>query len=348
MTSENRVYLRPLPCPPLPAGRAGARPLAGGPFTFAEVEVLSRGAPPQVLPVDAVVALYPENSAVLARLSASRAPVAELDLARPRLMGVVNVTPDSFSDGGRLENSTAAIAHGLALAEAGADILDIGGESTRPGADPVPLERELDRVMPVIEGLVQHGCPVPISIDTRKAAVAKAALAAGAVIFNDVSALTYDPDSAGVAADAPALCLMHAQGDPRTMQKNPQYDDVLLDVFDFLEARIAAAKAAGIDADRIVIDPGIGFGKTLEHNLSLIRRVSLYHGLGCPILLGISRKRFIGTLSGVQVASERVAGSIAAGLAGLAEGVQMLRVHDVAETRQAVQVWQAIALGRED
>jgi dihydropteroate synthase len=256
---------------------------------------------------------------------------------------VINVTPDSFSDGGVLGDSAAAIAHGLALAAAGADILDIGGESTRPGAEPVPLQRELDRVMPVIEGLKIAGCALPVSIDTRKAAVAEAALAAGAVLFNDVSALIHDRRSIEIARRAPAVCLMHAQGDPRTMQDNPRYGNVLLDVYDFLELRVAAAEAAGIPRARIIVDPGIGFGKTIDHNLALLRRMSLFHGLGCAILLGVSRKRFIGTLSGVAEARQRAHGSIAAGLAGLAQGVQILRVHDVDETRQAVQVWQAIA-----
>ena len=340
MTERTRVYLRPLPCPP---GQVGARPLAGGPLGFAQVELLFRGAPSQVLPVDAVAVLHPEEAETLEALSAPRTPIAGLDFPRARIMGVINVTPDSFSDGGLVPDASAAIAHGMALAEAGADILDIGGESTRPGADPVPLERELERVMPVIEGLVDAVCPVPISIDTRKAKVAQAAMAAGAVMFNDVSALTYDAASPGVAAKAPAVCLMHAQGDPRTMQDNPLYSDVLLDVYDFLELRVVAARGQGIDPARVVIDPGIGFGKTLEHNLALIRRLSLFHGIGCPILLGASRKRFIGALSGVKEARERVHGSVAAGLAGLAQGAQILRVHDVAETRQAVEVWQAIA-----
>ncbi len=341
MTTEpRRAYLRPLPCAPT---RANARPLAGGLFGFAELEVLRRFEPPEILPVDAAEALHPEEVETLALLSLPRPALAGLDLAQPRIMGVVNVTPDSFSDGGLLAGADAAVARGLALAEAGADILDIGGESTRPSAEPVGLDQELDRVIPVIEGLRAAGCPVPVSIDTRKAAVAEAAMAAGATMFNDVSALTYDERSPAVAATAPAVCLMHAQGDPRTMQENPRYGDVLLDVYDFLELRIAAAEAEGIDRTRIVIDPGIGFGKTLEHNLALLRRLSVYHGLGCAVMLGASRKRFIGTLAGVGEAHRRASGSVAAGLAGLAQGVQILRVHDVAETHQALQVWRAIA-----
>ena len=336
---EHAAYLRPVPCA---IDRPGALPLAGGPLGFAEIEVLRRGARPEVLPVAAAEALIPEAPETVARLVAARGPVAGVALDRPRIMGVVNLTPDSFSDGGRLGDARAGIDHALALAEAGADILDIGGESTRPGAEPVPEAQERDRVMPVIEGLVARGCPVPISIDTRKAGVAAAALSAGAALFNDVSALTHDPESAGIAARAGGLCLMHARGDPQTMQKDPRYDDVLLDVYDFLAARLAAAEAAGVARARVLLDPGIGFGKTLAHNLALMRRLSLFHALGCAVLLGVSRKRFIGTLSGVERAADRVAGSLAAGLAGLGQGVQVLRVHDVAETAQAAAVWRAI------
>jgi dihydropteroate synthase len=344
MTTEpRRAYFRPLPCAPT---RPNARPLAGGLFGFCEVEVLRRGEPAEILPADAAEALYPEEAETFALLSAPRPALAGLDLAIPRIMGVVNVTPDSFSDGGLLTGTQAAVAHGLALAEAGAEIIDIGGESTRPRAEPVGLALELERVIPVIEGLRAAGCPALVSIDTRKAAVAAAALAAGAVMFNDVSALTHDPQSPAVAATAPAVCLMHAQGDPRTMQENPRYGDVLLDVYDFLELRIAAAGAQGVDHACIVVDPGIGFGKTLVHNLALIRRLSLFHGLGCAVMLGVSRKRFIGVLAGVGEAHRRTPGSVAAGLTGLAHGAQILRVHDVAETRQALEVWRAIAAQR--
>ena len=338
-SSPRRAYLRPIPCPP---SRPDARPLAGGLFGFAEVELLRRGEEPEIIPAAAAEVLCPEEAETMALISAPRPPLAGLDLARPRIMGVVNVTPDSFSDGGMLPDTEAAVAHGLALAGAGADILDIGGESTRPGSEPVPAEQERDRVLPVIEGLIAAGCPIPISVDTRKAAIARAALAAGAVMLNDVSALTHDPASPAVATRAPAICLMHAQGDPRTMQDNPRYADVLLDVYDFLELRLAAAAAAGIPRARVTIDPGIGFGKNLGHNLALLRRLSLYHGLGCALVLGVSRKRFVGVLSGVSEARKRVSGSVAAGLCCLAHGVQILRVHDVAETRQALEVWRAI------
>ena len=332
---------------PLPAAidRPAALPLAGGPLGFAEIEVIARDARPGVIPVAAAEALYPEAGEIVARIAARRAPIAGIALDRPRIMGIVNTTPDSFSDGGRLEDPGAAVAHALALVDQGAEILDIGGESTRPGAAPVPETEERERVIPVIAGLVARGCPVPISIDTRKAGVAAAALEAGAVIVNDVSALTHDPDMASVAAGAEGVCLMHALGDPQTMQADPRYDDVVLDVCDFLEDRLAAAEAAGIDRARVLVDPGIGFGKTLAHNLALLRRLSLFHALGCAVLLGVSRKRFIGTLSGVERAADRVAGSVAAALAGLAHGAQMLRVHDVAATAEAVAVWRAIEGG---
>ena len=337
--SETAPHLRPVPLEP---PRRHALPLANGPLCFAEVEVLVRGAAPEVLPAAAAETLHPGARAVMARLTAARPAIAGLSFDRPRIMGVVNVTPDSFSDGGCHDTTGAAIAHGLALAEQGADILDIGGESTRPGATTVPETQELDRVLPVIEGLAARGCTVPIAIDTRKAGVAEAALAAGARIVNDVSALTFDPSMAGIAARAEGVCLMHAQGDPETMQDDPRYGDVLLDVYTFLAERLAAAEAAGIARERVILDPGIGFGKTEAHNLALMQRLSLFHALGCPVLLGLSRKRFIGRISGVAEAGRRVAGSLAGALAGVAQGVQILRVHDVAETRQALSVWQAV------
>jgi len=281
--------------------------------------------------------------AVLDQLTAPRATIAGLDLARPLLMGVVNVTPDSFSDGGVHFGADRAIAHGVALAKQGARILDIGGESTRPGAETVPVAEECDRVLPVIRGLRAAGVSTPISIDTRKAEVAAAALGAGADIVNDVSALSYDADMISVLINSAApVCVMHAQGDPKTMQANPVYDDVLLDVYDYLASRVAFAEGHGIDKSRIMVDPGIGFGKTKDHNLALIRGLSLFHGLGCPVLLGVSRKRFIGTIGDAPEARDRAPGSIAIGLEGFRQGVQILRVHDVDESRQAQALWQAI------
>ena len=276
-----------------------------------------------------------------------RAPLAGLHLERPRIMGIVNVTPDSFSDGGQHASTQTAIAHGLRLLEEGADILDIGGESTRPGSDAVALKEELKRVIPVIEGLRAKTKAV-ISVDTRKAEVMRQAAAAGADILNDVSALSHDPKSLEVAAESGLpVMLMHAQGDPKTMNDDPQYDDVVLDVFDYLAARIAVCENAGIPRAKIVADPGLGFGKHLHHNVAVMQSLSLYHGLGVPILLGASRKKMIGQLCDVPDAKNRVPGSIAAALAGVAQGVQIVRVHDVAETKQAIEVWRASMAGTE-
>jgi dihydropteroate synthase len=257
-------------------------------------------------------------------------------------MGILNVTPDSFSDGGLFEDPSVAVAHAREMQTAGVDIIDIGGESTRPGAAVVPVAQEIARTAPVIAAIRTQSA-VPISIDTRKAPVAQAAIAAGAGLINDVAALGFDPDLARVAVDAGVpVCLMHAQGDPATMQHDPRYDDVLLDVYDFLAARVAVAEAAGIPRDRIVVDPGIGFGKTVAHNLALLGGLALFHGLGCPILLGASRKRFIGTIAGADNAADRVAGSVAVAVHGVRQGVQILRVHDTYETRQAVDLELAI------
>ena len=258
-------------------------------------------------------------------------------------MGVVNATPDSFSDGGRFLDADRAVAHGLRLAEEGADILDIGGESTRPGAEAVPEDEELARILPVVEGLT-GATPAQLSIDTRKPKVAAAAVAAGAAVWNDVSALTYEPESLEVAAGLDcAIVLMHAQGDPKTMQDHPHYDDVVEDVYAFLATRIEACVAAGIGEDRLVVDPGIGFGKTHQHNLSLMARLDRFAGLGRPVLLGASRKRFIAALDRDGPADDRLGGSLAAVLAGFAGGVSIFRVHDVAATRQALAVAAAIA-----
>ena len=274
-----------------------------------------------------------------------RKRIAGLDVGRPRVMGVVNVTPDSFSDGGQLLDSQAAIDHARQLEDAGADILDIGGESTRPGADAVSLDEERQRVLPVIEALAGK-VDALLSIDTRKAAMMDEAVGAGADIVNDVSALSFDQEALQTVADLNVpVILMHALGDPKTMQDDPVYDDVLLDVFDYLEARVEACLRAGISRDKMMIDPGIGFGKTLEHNLALLSGLSLFHGLGVPVLVGASRKRFVGTITGVENAAERVAGSIGAALAAVGQGAQILRVHDVAETKQALAVWQAATQG---
>jgi dihydropteroate synthase len=266
---------------------------------------------------------------------------AGLDLGRPLVMGVVNVTPDSFSDGGDHADTENAIAHSFRLAADGADILDIGGESTRPGAAPVSIDEELSRILPVIEALADAG--LTVSVDTRHAAVMTAALSAGASIVNDVTALTGDADSMGVVAekDVPVI-LMHMQGEPGTMQDNPSYADAAMDVRQYLSARIDACVAAGIDKERIAIDPGIGFGKTLEHNLDILGRLHLLSELDCPVVLGVSRKSFIGKITDVKDPKQRLGGSLAAALAGIDQGANILRVHDVAETVQALAVWDAL------
>lgn len=332
------------------AGRA--LPLAGGPLAFAAVEALARkpggGSTSSHLTIAELQAwadregVAADVAAHLDRLSAPRPRWAGFAFDRPLVMGILNVTPDSFSDGGQFLDPARAVAHGEAMLSQGADIVDIGGESTRPGADPVSPEEETRRVVPVVKVLARAGAVV--SIDTRRAAVMQAALDAGARIINDVTALRGDPDSLAVAAASGApVILMHMAGEPRTMQDAPHYDDVALDVYDFLEARIAACVSAGIARDRIAVDPGIGFGKLeLEHNLPLLRRVALLHGTGCAVLVGLSRKSFIGRLGGGAAASDRLGGSLAGALWCASRGVHIIRVHDVAETRQALAVHAAI------
>ncbi len=317
-------------------------PLAGGPLRFARVEVLARGKAARVMAADAV------PDAVLAALTRPRAAVAGLPDGRTGIMGILNVTPDSFSDGGRHAVPEVAVAAARAMAAAGADIVDIGAESTRPGAAPVDAATEnvrLAAVLPQLAGLNW-------SIDTRKAGVMAQALDAGAALVNDVSALGHDQGAlALVAARGCPVVLMHAQGAPETMQADPVYGDALLDVYDWLAARIAVCEAAGIARERIIADPGIGFGKTLSHNLALLRGLTLFHGLGVPLLLGASRKALIGRIfalatsgakTGSDVASDaRLPGSLALALHAAACGVQVVRVHDVAETAQALAVWRA-------
>jgi dihydropteroate synthase len=304
------------------AVRAGrARWLAGGPVAFTLTD--------------------PAEARVPAAYTESRAPWAGFALDRPLVMGIVNVTPDSFSDGGDFADPAVAVRHARALLEEGADIIDVGGESTRPGAAPTPPEEEARRVVPVVRALAEAGAVV--SIDTRRAAVMQAALEAGARIVNDVTGLTGDPESLAVAAAARApVVLMHMRGEPATMQSLAVYDDVVTAVADFLAERIEACRAAGLPRERIVVDPGIGFAKTGPHNLELLARLGTLHGLGCALLLGASRKSFIGRLARAATPKDRLPGSLAAALIALQQGVHILRVHDVAATRQAVAVWQAI------
>ena len=358
---SHKVYLRPTGLVAVdrsqgPREYAGLLPLCGnGPYDFTALEVIRRDGKTVARKLVALGEVwesgtradYLEADAVLDRLTRPRRRLAGLDMTQTQIMGVINVTPDSFSDGGELRDSKAAIAHGLKLWEDGASILDIGGESTRPGSDPTPVEEELRRILPVIEALAAKTHAV-ISVDTRKAAVMRRAVDAGARILNDVSALSHDPEALATAADLGLpVILMHALGDPKTMQLDPRYDDVLTDVYDYLEGRIAEAEAAGIARTKLIVDPGIGFGKTLRHNLELMAGLSLFHGLGVPLLLGASRKRWIGTLTAEPVAGNRVIGSVAAALAGADQGIQIVRVHDVKETRQALAVATAARNGRE-
>ncbi|MCX7564932.1 dihydropteroate synthase [Sulfitobacter sp. F26169L] len=330
-----RSYYRPI-VQSDDASPASALLLAGGWGWFTHVEVLRRGSASKVINAERI----PDQ--VKAALLDERANIA----LRPQIMGIVNATPDSFSDGGLHAVASDAIAGGLAMAQAGADILDIGGESTRPGAKTVGADEEIARIVPVIAGLRAQGFDRVISVDTRKADVARAALAAGATLINDVSGFTFDPELAAVAAAAQVpVCVMHGPVDPEIMDNDPRYDDVLLEVYDFLEGRIAALENKGIARHNIIADPGIGFAKTLDHNLALLARLSLFHSLGVTLLLGASRKRFIGTIGGGVDAGDRAAGSIAVALAGIAQGVQIVRVHDVAQTAQAVALWQASVRG---
>lgn len=333
------------------AAEAGRR-LAGGGRWFSSVEAVLRRDTMVLLRERLSLAaletwgeahgLSRDVARVLDDLAGAREGFAGLSLEEPVIMGIINVTPDSFSDGGDRFGADQAIAAGLSMWREGAEILDVGGESTRPGADPVGEAEELRRVVPVVRGLVEAGARV--SIDSRHARVVEAALEAGASIVNDVTALTGDPESAAVVAEAGVpVVLMHMRGEPRSMQRDPRYHDVALDIYDYLSDRIAAAETAGTPRERIAVDPGIGFGKTVGHNLELLRNLAVFHGLGCPLLLGASRKSFIGKLSKEEAPKRRLPGSIAAVIAGAARGCQMFRVHDVAETRQALAVWQAVA-----
>lgn len=350
---QARLYLRPVGflwggAAAEAAAEGAAIRVAGGPSACLGFEVIE--GPPGaakrrfVGARDLAASAEAEIKRLLARIAAPREPLGTIPLTRPLVMGIVNVTPDSFSDGGDFIDAEKAAAHARTLADEGADIVDIGGESTRPGAEPVDEAEELRRVLPVIAALGK--LDAPISIDTRKASVMTAAAAKGASILNDVSALTHDPAALATAARLRLpVVLMHAKGDPRTMQDDPRYDDALLEVYDFLEARINAAEAAGLRRENLIADPGIGFGKTLDHNLALLAGIGLFHALGTPILVGVSRKRMIGTITGQSDPKRRAPGGIGAALAAAAQGVQIFRVHDVAETRQALDVWFAAAQG---
>ncbi len=355
--STARVYLQPLGI--LHGDAAGqaleggfALPLGDRGAAFTAVAIWLRSADRitrSVLPVTALAGWARERGEALeaaldqrlAALTGAFPRPPGLPDRRPLIMGVVNVTPDSFSDGGCFLEPAAAIAHGRRLHAEGADIVDVGGESTRPGAVPVSAAEEIGRVVPVVEALAASG--ILVSIDSRKAAVMRAAIAAGARMINDISALRHDRDSLEVAGASDGLVvLMHSQGEPATMQQEPSYIAAALDVFDHLEQRTRAWAAAGFDRRRLLLDPGIGFGKTVAHNVEILSRLGLYLGLGSPLLLGVSRKSFIARLAGEAPAAERLPGSLAAALAGAAQGVAVVRVHDVAATRQCLQIWQAL------
>jgi dihydropteroate synthase len=321
------------------AVEAGAAlPLAGGPLAFALVEAIERtegeAGLRRALDLAAARAFAPE---LLDALVHPRARWAGFDLKRPLIMGVLNVTPDSFSDGGDFADASAAIDHGRAMLAAGADIIDVGGESTRPGAKPVSPAEEAARILPVVRALAEAGATV--SIDTRHTSVMDQAVKAGARIINDVTALTADTESPRVAATSgAAIVLMHMLGEPQTMQQDPRYADVTCDLLDYFEARLAKL---GIDRARIVIDPGIGFGKKDPHNLRLLDELAAFHALGCPVLLGASRKSFIGRLGKGEAPKQRMAGTIAAHQIGFDRGIQIVRAHDVAEAHQARAIWMA-------
>ena len=346
-----RILIRPTGFVDSPFGHDGkvAR-LAGGLAWFAAVELIGvewgRRVSAELIPVEGIEKRFDDDMAAQWKALTSARPPLQLGertirLDQPQVMGILNVTPDSFSDGGQFSEPTAAAEAGADMAAGGAAIIDVGGESTRPGAKPVWEGEEIERAMPVVRQLAGGG--VAVSIDTRKADVMTAALEAGARMINDVSALAYDDRSAEIVAvsDVPVV-LMHHQGAPETMQEDPRYDDLLVEVYEWLEDRIAAAENAGIKKERILIDPGFGFGKKVAHNLELMNGLSLFHSLGCPIVVGASRKRTIGALSGEASPGRRLGGSIAFALKAVEQGVQVLRVHDVFETVQALRVWRGM------
>jgi dihydropteroate synthase len=349
----DRIALRPLG---LMSGDAGAeaarsglaRPLAGGRLFFNACEVFVERAATVGHSVASLAdvedwaareggGLGRAVGATLDRLAGPRAAFAGVALDRARVMGVVNVTPDSFHDGGRHADADAAVAHGAALIEAGADIIDVGGESTRPGSDETPEDVEIARVLPVVRALASRGAV--LSIDTRRAGVMRAAIEAGARVINDVSALGDDPDALTAAAGAGvSVILMHMQGRPRTMQRQPSYGHAPYEVWRYLSDRAAACAGAGIPAERVAVDPGIGFGKNDTHNLQVLSSAALLHGIGAAVAVGASRKSFIGRIFEDVPAEERLPGSLAAAMMAVGQGAHLLRVHDVAETRQALAV----------
>lgn len=348
------LYLRPTAFIDSPIGFDGQfMRLAGGLSFFSAFEVIEadggRRLSKRLVPVgeiDAVIANDPAARATLARLTSQRPPLTPgertIRLDQPQVMGILNMTPDSFSDGGKhSDNAEAAASAGVAMAAAGAAIIDVGGESTRPGAPDVWEGDEIARTQPVIERMARGG--VAVSIDTRKAAVMTAALGAGAGIVNDVSALHHDTQAIPTLAarDCP-IVIMHSPDAAKSLHDGGVYTDALLDTYDWLDARIADLEAAGIARSRLIVDPGIGFGKGVADNLAILNGLALYHGLGCPLLLGASRKRFIGALAGEVPADQRLPGSLAIALKAAEQGAQLIRVHDVPETVQALKIWRGM------
>jgi dihydropteroate synthase len=348
---SKRILLRPTGFVDAPFGHDGkvAR-LAGGLNWFAAVELLTvagnRRTASELLPVEGIESRLDDDMALQWRALTGERTQLQLGertvrLDQPQVMAILNVTPDSFSDGGRFADANAAAEAGADMAGQGAAIIDVGGESTRPGAKPVWEGDEIERAVPVIRQLAAGGAAV--SVDTRKGDVMTAALAGGARMVNDVSALTFDDRAAGIVAAAGVpVVLMHHQGAPETMQDDPRYDDVLIEVYLWLEERIGAAEAAGITRDKILIDPGFGFGKAVGHNLELMNGLALFHSLGCPLVAGASRKRTIGALSGEAPVDRRLGGSLALALKAAEQGAQLIRAHDVFETVQALKVWRGL------
>ena len=316
---------------------SNAQIMRGTAFWFTHAVKLSRNSESEI-----VLAKKIPNH-ILDKITKRRPKICRISFDTPTIMGILNVTPDSFSDGGKYSTLNAATEHCISMVSAGADIIDIGGESTRPGAAELDAAQEISRVIPVLDKVAKE-IQVPISIDTRKSEVAKLAISSGAVIVNDVSGLTFDSQMAEYCINQNLpVCIMHSQGIPETMQNAPRYKNVCLDIYDFLNEQIEKMIDSGMQRSNIIVDPGIGFGKTLKHNFDLLKGISLFHGLGVPILIGVSRKKFIKTVAGLRENEDRVSGSIALALFARSQGVQIFRVHDVKETVQAMKLWHSMS-----
>ena len=334
------IYYRPIPKLD-PIKGTNLLPLAGGHILFDEVEILERNKNGYTIAASEIPLTIKND------LIRPRPRILDLPQSDPAIMGIINITPDSFSDGQKDISIKGVVQKIRKMVEAGVNIIDIGGESTRPGFEDIPVENELSRVIPVIESIRKAGLSIPISVDTRKAIVAKLALTAGANMVNDVSGMDFDKDMVTVIKNSGApICLMHSGIGTEKDTKPYNYENVLLDVYDSLAKKITTAVKCGIPKSKIIIDPGIGFNKNLEQNLILLNRLSLFHALGCRLLLGASRKRFIGTITGESQPNKRLIGSLVVGLEAIKQGVQVLRVHDTAEHNKALSMWKAIVFGR--